>query len=165
MPTISGGQANFKQCWYASYGMLQRFHNKVATDFEKRLTDNGIDCADAKQNGLLDREFAKASLAAGTTCFSSKPFKDTSFWDFDVASGAKDFIAELKNGPLWVSRFITEGSYHIVLATGYSDSGTGYIIYNNPFPGPDNAVEVTNMTATSFCRFITDARGSVQGFR
>ena len=165
VPTLNGGQANFKQCWLASYGMLQRFHSKPTADFETRLAGAGIDVSDAKQNGLVDTQFAKASSAAGTTIFSSKPFKDTSFWDFDVSSGAKEFIKELKNGPLWVSRFISEGTYHIVLATGYNDSGTGYIIFNNPFPGPDNAVEVNNITATVFCRFITDARGSVQGYR
>jgi len=165
VPLTGGGQANFKQCWLATYGMLQRFHGKPTSDFETRLTNAGIDVADAKTNGLLDTQFAKAATAAGTTVFPSAPFKETSFFDFDVSSGAKDFIKELKNGPLWVSRYITEGSYHIVLATGYNDNGTGYIIYNNPFPGPDNAVEVTNITATVFCRHITDAKGSVQGYR
>jgi len=165
VPVLNGGQANFKQCWYASYLMLHRFHGKPTAVIESKLTSGNVDVNDAKQNGLVDKEFAKASMALGTTSFSSATFKDTSFWDYDVSSGAKDFIKELKNGPLWVSRFIEAGSYHIVLATGYNDSGTGYIIYNNPFPGPDNAIEVTNITATVFCRFITDARGSVQGFR
>jgi len=161
---IGGGQANFQQCWYASYLMLFKFHSKVATDIDTRLAGQNIDVADAKQNGLVDTSFANASQALGTTIYSSPPFKDTSFWDFDVSSGAKEFLKVLKNSPLWVSRFIAKGSYHIVLATGYSDSGSGYIIYNNPFPGPDNAVEVTTMTATVFCRDITTARGSVQGF-
>ena len=165
VPILNGGQANFQQCWYASYGMLFRFHNKVTTDMDTRLSGGGIDVADAKQKGLVDKDFAKASMALGTKIFPSAPFKDTSFLDFDVSSGAKDFIKELKNGPLWVSRYVSEGSYHIILATGYSDSGTGYIIFNNPYPGPTNAVEVTNITATVFCRHITDARGSVQGFR
>ena len=165
VPCLNGGQANFKQCWYASYLMLHRFHGKTTTDIESKLTSGNVDVEDAKQNGLIDKAFAKASTALNTTSFPSAPFKDTSFWDFDVSSGAKDFIKELQNGPLWVSRFIADGTYHIVLATGYNNNGTGYIIYNNPFPGPDHAVEVTNITATVFCRFITDARGSVQGFR
>ena len=162
---IDGGQANFQQCWYASYLMLFKFHSKVTTDIDTRLAGQNIDVADAKLNGLVDKDFGKASQALGTTIFPSAPFKDTSIFDFDVSSGAKDFIKELKNGPLWVSRYVAQGSYHIVLATGYDDNGTGYIIYNNPYPGPKDAIEVTNITATVFCRHITDARGSVQGFR
>lgn len=166
VPVLNGGQANFQQCWYASYGMLFRFHNKVTNDIDSKLTSAGIDIADAKQNGLVDKDFAKASSALGTTIFASAPFKDTSILDWDVSSGAKEFIKELKNGPLWVSRYIGPGSYHIVLAVGYTDSGNGYIVYNNPFPGPDNAREMTTpLTATLFCRDITDAKGSVQGFR
>ena len=163
---IGGGQANFQQCWYASYGMLFRFHNKATDVIDTNLSNAGINVADAKQNGLVDKDFAKASQALGTTIFPSAPFKDTSIFDFDVSSGAKEFIKELKKGPLWVSRFIADGSYHIVLAIGYSDDGKGYIVYNNPYPGPDNAREMTTpLTATVFCRDITDARGSVQGFR
>lgn len=162
---VGGGQSNFKQCWYASYKMLHRFHSKDVNDIDNKLLAAHFDLEDAKQNGLLDTQFKRASELLGTTIFASAPFKETSFWDFDVSSGAKTFLEELKKGPLWVSRFVEQGSYHIVLATGYNDNGSGYIIFNNPFPGPSNAVENTVTTATVFCRHITDARGSVQGFR
>ena len=120
--------------------------------------------ADAKANGLVDKDYNKAAAALGMTSLSSPPFKDTSILDFDVSSGAKKFLEELAKGPLWVSRFVGSG-YHAIVATGYNDGGTGYIIHNNPFPGPTNALEVTTLTATVFCRHITNALGSVQALR
>jgi hypothetical protein len=65
-------------------------------------------------------------------------------------------------GPLWVSRYVGPGSYHIIIATGYNDSGKGYIIFNNPFPGPDHAKEDGTLLANVFTRHITNAMGSVQ---
>jgi hypothetical protein len=46
---------------------------------------------------------------------------------------------------------------------GYNDNGNGYIIHNNPFPGPKDAIQVTTTTANTFVKFITNARASVQG--
>ena len=68
---------------------------------------------------------------------------------------------------MWVSRYIAAGLYHIVVATGFKwgDSGNGYIIYTNPYPGPSDAVEVDNLLANVFVKHITCARGSVQAIR
>ena len=164
VPTIGAGQANFQQCWYASFGMMYKFYSQPVGSIDDKLTGAGIDVADAKANGLVDRQYKDAARALGMTILSSPPFKDTSFFDFDVSSGAKKFLEELKKGPLWVSRYVSPGSYHAVVAVGYNDDGKGYIIYNNPFPGPTNAIELS-MTATLFCRDLTTASGSVQAFR
>lgn len=47
--------------------------------------------------------------------------------------------------------------------TDYNDNGNGYIIHNNPYPGPKDAIQVTTTTANTFVKFITNARASVQG--
>lgn len=165
VPTAGAGQANFQQCWYASFGMIYKFHNLPVASIDDKLSGAGIDVPDAKATGLTDREYKKSAEALGLTAFSSVPFKKTSVLDFDVSSGATAFITELKKGPLWVSRYVGPGSYHATVATGYSDDGKGYIIFNNPFPGPTNAKEDSSMTATVFVKHITDARGSVIGRR
>ena len=164
VPTSGAGQATFEQCWLASFQMMYRFKGLNANSIEDKLSGAGIDVADAKANGLVDKDYNKAATALGMTSLASAPFKETSWTDFDVSSGAYKFLAELQKGPLWVSRFVGSG-YHAIVATGYNDSGTGYIIHNNPFPGPTNAIEVTTLTATVFCRHITNALGSVQAFR
>jgi hypothetical protein len=164
VPTAGAGQATFEQCWLASFQMMYKFKGLNANSIEDKLNGAGIKVDDAKANGLIDKDYAKAATALGLTSLSSAPFKDTSIFDFDVSSGAKDFLKELQKGPIWVSRFVGSG-YHAVVATGYNDGGTGYIIHNNPFPGPTNAIEVTTLTATVFCRHITNALGSVQAFR
>lgn len=161
VPTSGAGQATHQQCWYASFQMMYKFYNRNVSSIEDKLNGK-IDVADAKANGLLDTQYKIAATALGMTSLASAPFKETSWTDFDVSSGAYKFLAELKKGPLWVSRYIGPGSYHAVVATGYDDSGTGYIIHNNPYPGPTNAIEVGTITATVFVRHITNASGSVQ---
>jgi hypothetical protein len=127
-----------------------------------KLIGGGINFDDAMANGLLDTDYQKAATALGLDTWSGELFKqEAGFFDVGLTDGAEAFLALLKVGPLWVSRFIEKGSYHAVLATGYSDPGKGYIIFNNPYPGPDNAVEVTDMPANVFVKHITSARGSV----
>jgi Papain-like cysteine protease AvrRpt2 len=161
-----GGQENFQQCWFASYQMLFSFHNLNKSAIEDKIKGAGIDVADAKDKGLLDTEYRKAATALGLKMWSGIPFKaEASWYDMGLTDGCEAFLVELKKSPLWVSRFVEKGSYHIVLATGYKDDGKGYIIYNNPFPGPKNAIEVTNTPANVFVRHITSAMGSVQAYR
>lgn len=163
--TLGGGQANFQQCWYASYKMLHSFHKRSTGSIDDKLAPV-INLPDAKENGLVDKDFKKASDALGTAAWSGTKYKaEPGFFDVGLTDGCEAFLELLKVGPLWVSRYVEKGSYHIVLATGYNDDGKGYIIYNNPFPGPSNAVEVTTMTANVFVKHITDAMGSIQGFR
>src|SRR5436305_10390118 len=115
--------------------MMYRFKGLNVNSIEDKLNGAGIKVDDAKTNGLIDKDYSKAATALGLTSLSSAPFKDTSFFDIDVSSGAKTFLAELQKGPIWVSRFVGSG-YHAIVATGYNDGGTGYMIHNNPFPGP-----------------------------
>ncbi len=165
VPTSGSGQGTHQQCWFASYQMMYKYYSRNASAIEDKLTAASVDVADAKANGLLDTLYKTASTALSMTNLATAPFKETSWTDWDVSSGAYNFLTELKKGPLWVSRYHGPGSYHAVVATGYSDSGKGYIIYNNPFPGPTNAIEDTTIMATVFVRHITDARGSVQAIR
>jgi hypothetical protein len=172
VPTLGAGQKTFQQCWFASYKMLFKFNGRPADEIETRLrglmkTDvMGNDrFNDALANGLLDTDYWTASTALGLKSLGGAAFnKPAGFFDVGLSDGAEAFVNELKKGPLWVSRF-TGAGYHIVIATGYNDNGKGYIIYNNPFPGPSNAVEVTTETANTFVKFITNAKGSVQGKR
>ena len=50
-----------------------------------------------------------------------------------------------------------------MVAVGYDDGGS-VILWNNPFPGPNNAEE-KRLDANLFVRNITGAMGSVQAFR
>lgn len=168
VPTLGAGQATFNECWYASYCMLHKFHNRPVAAIEDKLKGGGIDFADAKVNGLEDKKFAAAATALGATMWSGEKFKqDPSFWDVDLTDGCEAFIDELIKGPLWVSRFIKTGLYHIVVATGFrwGPSKKGYIIYNNPYPGPQNALETDDVLANVFVKHITSAQGSVQALR
>jgi papain like cysteine protease AvrRpt2 len=162
VPTIGAGQATFEQCWLASYKMMLKFMKRSENEVEDKLRGAGINVDDAKTQGLLDTEYKKAADALGLTAWAGSPFNDKPTWyDIGLSDGAEAFLAELEKGPLWVSRYVEKGSYHIVVAVGYNDSEER-VIYNNPFPGPTNAVEL-ELKANLFVKFITNARGSVQG--
>ncbi len=165
VPTAGAGQATHQQCWLASFGMLFKYYKLNSNSIEDKLKGAGIDVATAKSDGMIDTDYKTAATALGLTALPVPPFKETSFFDFDVSSGAYKFLDELKKGPLWVSRYIKPGLYHAIVATGYNDSGKGYIIYNNPYPGPTNAVEDGTVPATLFVRDLTNARGSVMAYR
>jgi hypothetical protein len=168
VPTIGAGQATFEQCWLASFGMIYKFHGQAVGSIEAKLSAKGIDVEDAKANGLSDKSFHAAGEALGMTMWSGTKFKDPAgFFDVGDSNGCEAFLAELAQGPLWVSRYVAP-SYHAVVAVGYTNPSwdeAGYIVYNNPFPGPRNAVEVSNMRGNTFVKYITDARGSVMAFR
>jgi len=162
VPTIGAGQATFEQCWLASYKMMLKFMKRSENEVEDNLRAAGIDVDDAKENGLLDTLYKKSADALGLKPLAGSPFNDEPSWyDIGLSDGAEAFIAELQKGPLWVSRYIKKGTYHIVVAVGYNDSESR-IIYNNPYPGPTNALE-QELKANLFVKFITNARGSVQG--
>ena len=61
VPTEAAGQANFQQCWYASFGMIYKFHGLAVASIDDKLSGGGIDVADAKATGLT----------AGTCCFNA----------------------------------------------------------------------------------------------
>ena len=165
VPTAGGGQATFQQCWLASYRMLYRFHKFNTNSIEDKLRGAGIDVEDAKKEGMLDTQFKEAAGALGLAGWSGTIFKkEAGFFDIGLTDGCEAFLEVLKKGPLWVSRYIKKGSYHIVLATGYEDTDKGHIIYNNPYPGPKNALE-DRMVANHFVKHITNAMSSVQGYR
>jgi hypothetical protein len=165
VPTLGGGQKTFEQCWYASYRTLLKYHKRDPGELESKLNGVNINVDEAKAKGLLDTDYKKAADALGLQRWSGAPFKKVGWVDFGLNDGTEAFLKELKISPLWVSRYVGPGSYHIVIATGYNDDGKGYIIYNNPFPGPYNAIEDTSLLANVFTRHITDAMGSVQAVR
>ena len=163
--TANGGQENFQQCWLASYRMHFRFHERPVGSIEDKLKGAGIDVETAKAEGLLDTEFKKAGESLGMTMWSGTKYKEPAgFFDVGLSDGCEAFLELLQGGPLWVSRYIKKGSYHIVLAVGYQDTSKGHIIYNNPYPGPTNAIE-ERMVANVFVRDITNAMGSIQAYR
>lgn len=168
VPTAGMGQKTYEQCWLASYQMLYTYHKLSAGSVEGKLSGGGIDVADAKANGLEDRKYGDAATALGLTTWSGEKFKkEASWYDMGLTDGCEAFLDELQTGPLWVSRYIRTGLYHIVIATGFTwgASDKGYIIFNNPYPGPTNAVESSDVPANVFVKHITSARGSVQAYR
>jgi hypothetical protein len=148
--------------------MLYKFYSQSVASIESKLTAKGIDVTDAKANGLTDKDYAKAGEALGLTMWPGGPFKKPpGFFDVGDTDGCEAFLKELVKGPLWVSRYVQTG-YHAVVATGYINPSwdePGYIIFNNPFPGPTNAIEDKTMRGNTFVKYITDARGSVMAFR
>lgn len=168
VPLLDAGQKNFQQCWYASYETMYKYYKQPPAGIDSILTTANIDVADAKANGLIDKKYHDAGTALKMTMWSGEKFKQAASWyDVGLTDGCESFITELQKGPLWVSRYMEEGTYHIVVATGFKwgTSEKGYIIYNNPFPGPKNAIEVDNILANVFVKHITSARGSVQAYR
>ena len=148
--------------------MLYSYHSQMVDSIEGRLTGKGIDVADAKANGLVDKSYYDAGTALGMKMWSGELFKQSPSWyDVGLSDGCEAFVEELEKGPLWVSRYIENGLYHITVAVGFrwGPSEKGYIIVNNPYPGPSNAVEQSHIPANLFVRDITSARGSVQAFR
>lgn len=162
VPTAGFGQATYEQCWYASYKMLLWFLRRSYADLEPKLAAAGIDVADAKAKGLVDNDYRRAAEALGLQWWSGLKFNQSSFFDYPYTSGAKAFLDELVKGPLWCSRIAGSG-YHAVLAIGWDDTNSKFL-YNNPFPGPDNAIQ-QSMTANTFVKFFTRANASVQGRR
>ncbi|HUF05492.1 MAG TPA: papain-like cysteine protease family protein [Aridibacter sp.] len=161
VPTIGMGQATFQQCWYASFKMIYKFKGLNVNSIEDKLR-NVIDFDDAMADGLVDKDYHKCAGALDLTSWKGEHFnQEQGFFDVGLSDGAESFHACLRKGPLWVSRYIKKGTYHITVATKYDDEGKGYIYYNNPYPGPKHAVE-EKMPANVFCRHITYATGSVQ---
>lgn len=161
VPTSGMGQATFQQCWYASYKMIYKFKG-INTNSIKDKLSRVIDFDDAMNNGLVDKDYHKCAGALGLLSWDGKHFNQPrGFFDVGITDGAEAVLSILKEGPLWVSRKINKDTYHIVVATGYDDAGDGNIIYNNPYPGPTDAVE-KRMSASHFARMITYATGSVQ---
>jgi hypothetical protein len=172
VPTSGAGQKNFSQCWLASFEMIYRYHKLPVSSIESKLSAKGIDVTDAKANGMSDKEYYKAAEALGLKGWSGELFKQAASWyDVGLTDGCEAFVEILQAGPLWVSRFIGNGSdgkarYHITVAKGYNDSGSGYIIYNNPWPGPSNANEESiPLNANTYVKHITSAKCSVMGYR
>ena len=160
--TEGGGQATFQQCWLASYTMLYRHHDLPVASIEGKLSAAGIDVGESKKEGLLDTDFKKAAQALGLSYWSGTKYKQPhGFFDVGLTDGCEAFLELLKEAPLWVSRYVKKGSYHIVLAVGYEDTSKGHILYNNPYPGPKHAVE-QRMIANHFVKHITNATGSIQ---
>jgi Papain-like cysteine protease AvrRpt2 len=162
------GQPTFSTCWWASYRMVFSFLRRHLDEIDDKLTAAKFDLNDIKQNGLTDTDYMKAAGALGLKGWSGTLYSTAPWIDIGLSDGAKDFLRELAIGPLWVSRIAEsrpgkQRGNHVVVAVGYDDD-EGKVIYNNPFPGPTNAIEMT-LRANLFVRNITAANGSVQGYR
>jgi len=161
VPTLGMGQKTVKQCWYASYKMIYWYKGKNIDSIKGKVSSE-IDFDDAMANGLLDTDFSKVATALGMQKWSGVEYKKPhGTFDVGLTDGTEAFLELLEKGPLWVSRFISTGSYHITVARKYDDDGKGYIHYNNPFPGPKDAVE-GRMAANLYTKHITNAMGSIQ---
>jgi len=168
VPTAGMGQPNFSTCWWASYRMIYQYLNRSVTSIDDKLNAAGIDVEDGKANGLADTDYTKAATALGLKGWSGLLFNQDAWYDAGLTDGAEAFLTELDLGPLWVSRIAESRpdkakGYHIVVAYGYDDN-TRKILFNNPFPGPTNTIEVP-LRANLFVRNITAAAGSVQAYR
>ena len=160
VPTQGMGQKTRQQCWYASYKMIYRVKG-LNTDLVKQKLEKVIDFPDAMKNGLLDNDFLTCAGALDLTSWSGRHFNmKRDFWDMGMSDGAETLYACLRKGPLWVSRKTSSGSFHITVLKGYKDSGDKFI-FNNPFPGPNDAIE-QSMKSDLYARRITFAAGSVQ---
>ena len=162
VPTAGYGQQTKVQCWYASFKMIFAHAKRNVSEVDSLLKGAQIDIDDCLANGMPDTQYAKACTALGLEGWSGSKFnKDKSWDDFGVSDGAWAFIEELKKRPLWVSK--CEGkNYHAIVAVGYRDEGD-MILWNNPYPGPDNAVEAPALYANTFVRIISNASCSVMG--
>ena len=160
---LGAGQATFEQCWFASYKMIFKFAKRNTNEVEDRLRKAGNYFDDAMKLGLLDNDYKKSAEALGLKAWTGSPFNLKPVWyDAFLSDGAHAFLKELAIGPMWVSRK-SGSSNHAVVAVGYDDDRS-VILWNNPFPGPNNAEE-KRLDANLFVRNITGAMGSVQAFR
>ncbi len=161
VPVAGMGQKTFQQCWFASYQMLYWQKGKNIGSV-KTLLSPVINFSDAMSKGLLDTDYHKCATALGMTAWEGKHFNQPrGFFDVGLSDGAENLYACLKDGPLWISRRTDTGSYHITVLKGYDDTGDGYFIYNNPFPGPTDAKE-ERMRSDLYAIRVTYATGSVQ---
>ena len=161
VPTAGMGQESFEQCWYASYKMIYKAKG-MNIDSVKTKLEKVINFPEAMRKGLLDYDYHKCANALGLKAWDGKHFNQKrTFFDVGLSDGAEALHACLKTGPLWVSRKNDAGSYHITVLKGYDDTGDGYFIYNNPYPGPTNAIE-QRMRSDLYAIRITYATGSVQ---
>lgn len=164
VPMEGLGQKTFQQCWFASYQMIYWSLGRDIGSVRTKL-EGIIDVDDALAKGLVDYDFHKCATALGFDAWPGKHFNGArGFWDVGISDGAEKLHGLLKKGPLWVSRKTDSGSYHITVLKGYDDSGDGYFIFNNPFPGPNDAKE-ERIKASFYARKVTGATGSVQRIR
>ena len=114
------------------------------------------------ENDSRSSMIKKVAGALGLERWSGVKYKKPHGWfDVGLTDGTEAFLELLEKGPLWVSRYVKKGSYHITVAKKYDDTDKGYIYYNNPLPGPKNAIE-EKMVANLYTKHITDAMGSIQ---
>ena len=161
--TTGAGQKTRQQCWYASFKMIYAFHKFNTNQIKDRL-ERVINFEDAMEKGLYDTDYRNCGVALELHQWKGSDFNmERGFFDVGMSDGGHALYKKLKKGPLWVSRYVKKGSYHITVVVGYSDKSNGYFIYNNPFPGPNNAIE-SKMDASLFARQITNAQGSVMRY-
>ena len=161
VPTAGFGQATFQQCWFASYKMIFS-HKGLSTGSIKDKLSSVIDFDDAMANGLLDTDYQKCAQALGLSYWKGTQFnQERGFWDVGISDGAEELHGLLRQGPLWVSRKISKDSYHITVLKGYVDTDRGDFVINNPYPGPNDALE-QQVPASHYARMVTGANASVQ---
>ena len=113
------GQSNMARCWYAGYRMMLKYLNRNPDEVQSKLS-GVLDFADAFENGLFVADYRKAANALDLEIIDSAPFrKEQGFFDLGLSDGAEAFLRLLEKKPLWVSRYVRTGVYHVTVAVGY----------------------------------------------
>lgn len=172
---LTFGQKTHEQCWFASYQMMFKFLKRPTSEVESKLRpalgtrqdDSGQVISkfdEALKLGLSDTDYKMAADALGLKNSPGTPFKQKPAWyDIGLSDGCEAFLEILKNGPLWVSIRVSSTTDHAVVAVGYDDDATK-IVFNNPFPGPSDAIE-DSKDANTFMQLIKAANGAVAGIK
>lgn len=162
VPMLGYGQRKKTSCWFASFQMIYAHAGKPVAGIADKLRGAGVDVDDCLANGMPDTVYAKACAALELQGFAGTKFNQAAgLFDWGVSDGAWAFIDELKKRPLWVSK-CSGTNYHAIVAVGYRSDGDK-ILWNNPWPGEDNAVEDTPVSANTFMKNISNAGCSVMG--
>jgi hypothetical protein len=162
VPILGYGQKKKTSCWFASFQMIYAEAGKPVAGIKDKLKGAGIDFDDCFANGMPDTEYAKACKALELEGFAGSKFnKEAGIFDWGISDGGEAFLEELKKRPLWVSK-CSGTNYHAIVAVGYREEGDK-ILWNNPWPGEENAVEDTPVYINTFMKNISNAACSVMG--
>jgi len=162
VPVLGYGQKKKTSCWFASFQMIYAHAELPVAGITAKLKAKSIDVNDCLDKGMADTDYANACEALGLQGFAGTKFnQEAGLLDWGVSDGAWAFIEELKKRPLWVSK-CSGTNYHAIVAVGYRSDGDK-IIWNNPWPGEDNAIEDVPVYANTFMKNISNASCSVMG--
>lgn len=112
------GQQNSKCCWLAGYQMLYGWQKRPTSEPAKRAQKANISTQDA----LYSTKWCKARDAMGLT--SIRVSHLTESWE-----NLEEALE--RHGPMWCAGDFLQGSPHVIVISGYDDSGKLRI--NDPY--------------------------------